>query len=164
VDINLLGNQVNVLEEPLGELLTILRDDYAKSSSSAEYAGPEGGASAAAAAPAAAATTTAATRTLVSVCGVRPGQDTVDLSNGHIDPDDVILLGAELERNASVTAVNVLGSRRSIRQLAPLVRMRDAGKLRTLCGLTGFETELDLSGRGLSTSDAVILAAELQVL
>ena len=70
-----------------------------------------------------------------------------------------------LRVNASITSVNVLSNRLDV-DIADLLLKVKAEKpnLRTLCGLTHEETELDLSNRFLRPGDAMLLTPEISVM
>ena len=65
---------------------------------------------------------------------------------------------------ASVTSVNVLSNQLDVDSADLLLKVKaEKPNLRTLCGLTHEETELDLSGCGLGPGDAKLLAPEILV-
>ena len=66
---------------------------------------------------------------------------------------------------ASVTSVNVLSNQLDVDSADLLLKVKaEKPNLRTLCGLTHKETELDLSYRGLGAGDAKLLAPEISVI
>ena len=63
---------------------------------------------------------------------------------------------------ASITSINVLCNSLDVKSSDLLLKVKDEKpNLRTLCGLTHNETEIDLEGRGLGPGDAKLLAAEI---
>ena len=62
----------------------------------------------------------------------------------------------------ALASANLLGNNIGTEQAQALLKIKDAKPgLTTLCGLRGDETELDLSGKGLSSGCATLLAPEL---
>ena len=60
--------------------------------------------------------------------------------------------------------MDILGNNVGEEQANNLIQLLDGSDtLQTLCGLTGTETELDLSGRNLSASCAILVANEVKV-
>ena len=60
--------------------------------------------------------------------------------------------------------MDILGNNVGEEQAGNLIQLLDGSDtLQTLCGLTGTETELDLSGRNLSASCAILVANEVKV-
>ena len=61
-------------------------------------------------------------------------------------------------------SVNILGNNIGAEQANNLIQLLDASDtLTTLCGLTGTETELELSNRDLRPSCAILVANEVKV-
>ena len=60
--------------------------------------------------------------------------------------------------------MDILGNNVGEEQANNLIQLLDGSDtLQTLCGLTGTETKVDLSGRNLSASCAILVANELKV-
>ena len=60
--------------------------------------------------------------------------------------------------------MDILGNNVGEEQANNLIQLLDGSDtLQTLCGLTGTETELDLSGRNLSASCAILVANEVKI-
>ena len=60
---------------------------------------------------------------------------------------------------ASLTSVNVLSNKLDVESASMLLKVKaEQPNLRTLCGLTHEETELDLRRKGLGPGDALLLA------
>jgi Ran GTPase-activating protein (RanGAP) involved in mRNA processing and transport len=73
------------------------------------------------------------------------------------------LIAADVQDNRAIASVNLLSNEIGEEQARALVKIKQAKPLlRTLCGLTMEETELDMSGRGLRPSDAILLASDVQ--
>ena len=67
--------------------------------------------------------------------------------------------------NTSLTSVSLLRNGFDTEAAAMLLKVKeDHPKLKTLCGFTHEETELDLKGRGLGPGDAMLIAPELGVI
>ena len=59
---------------------------------------------------------------------------------------------------ASLTSVSLLGNGFDTEAAAMLLKVKeDHPKLKTLCGFTHEETELDFKGRGLGPGDAMLM-------
>ena len=66
---------------------------------------------------------------------------------------------------ASITSVNVLSNKLDMESANLLLKVKaEKPNLRTLCGLTHNETDLDLRYRSLGPADAKLLAAEILVM
>jgi hypothetical protein len=62
-----------------------------------------------------------------------------------------------------LSSANLLGNSIGVEQAQVLLKIKRAKPgLMTLCGLSGDETELDLSGKGLSPGCAILLAPEME--
>jgi hypothetical protein len=91
-----------------------------------------------------------------------------DFSNKHLGVSGAIILAAVLgcktSRDSGVLAcANLLGNSIGVEQAQVLLKIKEAKpSLTTLCGLTGDETELDLSGKNLTSGCAVLLAPEIE--
>ena len=66
--------------------------------------------------------------------------------------------------NSALRSLDILGNNIGEEQANNLIQLLDASDtLTTLCGFTGTEIELDLSGRNLSPSCAILVANEVKV-
>ena len=64
--------------------------------------------------------------------------------------------------NGALASVNLLKNDIGVEQAQALVKIKEAKpSLKTLCGLTMEETELDFSGQNLNAGDAVLLASDI---
>ena len=64
----------------------------------------------------------------------------------------------------ALTSLDILGNNIGEEQANKLVQVLNASDtLKTLCGFTGTETEIDLSNRDLSASCAILVANEVKV-
>ena len=110
----------------------------------------------------------------------------LDLSSnsigGHYEPDGYDSDGDEVTKfvadlsgvqaisdalrvSASITSVNILSNRLDMESTDLLLQVKaEKPNLRTLCGLTHEETELNLWNRSLGPGDAKLLAAEILVM
>ena len=65
----------------------------------------------------------------------------------------------------SPTSLNLLQNKLDVESAGMLVKVKaEKPTLRTLCGLTHEETQLDLSSKGLGAGDAMLLAPEISVI
>jgi Ran GTPase-activating protein (RanGAP) involved in mRNA processing and transport len=88
----------------------------------------------------------------------------LDLSEQSLGTEGVLVLSTHLQGNRALTSVNLLNNDIQLAQVQELVKIREeSNNLKTLCGLTMEETELDVSNRNLKAGDAVFLASEIQV-
>ena len=63
----------------------------------------------------------------------------------------------------SLSCVNLLKNDIPVQQAQELVKIKESKPiLKSLCGLTMDETELDFSSQGLQAGDAVLLASDIQ--
>ena len=89
-------------------------------------------------------------------------------ANGEVkigDPSGIQAIADALKVTASVTSVNVLSNQLDVDSADLLLKVKaEKPNLRTLCGLTHEETELDLSGQELGPGDAKLLAPEISVI
>ena len=82
-----------------------------------------------------------------------------------IDLSGIKAIADALRANASVTSVNVLSNQLDVDSADLLLKVKaEKPNLRTLCGLTHEETELNLWNRSLGPGDAKLLAAEILVM
>ena len=65
--------------------------------------------------------------------------------------------------SGSLSSANLLGNSIGVEQAQVLLEIKEAKPgLTTLCGLSGNETELDLSGKGLGPGCVILLALEME--
>ena len=84
---------------------------------------------------------------------------------GTYDTEGITAIAGALRITGSVILVNVLSNRLSMESASLLLKVKtEKPNLRTLCGLTHDETELDLSRRHLGPGDAKLLAPEILVM
>ena len=101
-----------------------------------------------------------------SLAAVFAGSTTIselNLAGAGIDPDDARILAPAIKAMGSLSSANLLGNSIGVEQAQALLNMKEAKPgLTTLCGLSGDETELDLSSKGLSPGCAILLAPEME--
>ena len=89
----------------------------------------------------------------------------LNLSGNKINEKGAQPLADALRVNASLTSINLLSNKLDVESATVLLRIKaEKPNLRTLCGLTHEETQIDLIGRGLGPGDAVLLAPEISVI
>ena len=87
------------------------------------------------------------------------------LGRGTYTIEGISALANALSVNTSLTSVSLLGNGFDMEAAAMLLKVKeDHPKLKTLCGFTHEETELNLSGRGLGPAGAMLIAPELGVM
>merc|ERR1711988_1839463 len=87
----------------------------------------------------------------------------VDISNKHLGTSGAIMASAFLPKMTALRSLNILGNNIGKEQANSLILVLDASDtLKTLCGFTGTEAELDLSNRSLSASCAILVANEVK--
>ena len=80
-------------------------------------------------------------------------------------PEAMVLADLLRSVSASVTSVNVLSNQLDVDSADLLLKVKaEKPNLRTLCGLTHEETELDFRHKGLGPGDAKLLAPEISVI
>jgi hypothetical protein len=101
----------------------------------------------------------------VTLFGIHHGQTEADFRDQGIGYVDAILIANDLAVTASLTSVNVLMNRLDTEAASVLLKVKEEKPmLRTLCGLTHAETELDYSDEGLRPADVMLLAPEISVM
>ena len=71
-------------------------------------------------------------------------------------------LAAGLQDNGALSSVNLLKNGIGVDQADALVKIKESKpNLKSLCGFTLEETELDMSKQGLKPEDAILLASEI---
>ena len=88
----------------------------------------------------------------------------MDLSRNRLCSEGAKALAPGISANASITSVNVLSNYLDVESANLLLKVKaEKPNLRTLCGLTHNEAELDLHSCGLGPGDAKLLAPEILV-
>jgi hypothetical protein len=86
----------------------------------------------------------------------------LDLAGKSLGVEGALVLATYLNASGSMSSVNLLKSSIGVDQANALVKIKESKpNLRTLCGLTLEETELDVSKQGLKPEDAVLLASDI---
>jgi Ran GTPase-activating protein (RanGAP) involved in mRNA processing and transport len=99
---------------------------------------------------------------LVSLCGIADDATEADLSGLNMDADDTIVLASELPDKRAISSVNLLKNVIGTDQAKALVSILKAHPtLKSLCGNTGSETELNMSGKIKGAADAIMLVPEI---
>merc|ERR1719160_493823 len=79
-----------------------------------------------------------------------------------MDADDTVVLADELPAKGALASVNILNNNISAEQARTLVAiLKEHATLKSLCGNKGDETELNMSGKGIGTDGAIMLAPEI---
>jgi hypothetical protein len=100
---------------------------------------------------------------LTTLCGLSGDETELDLSGKGLGPGCAILLAPEMEASGSLSCVNLLKNDTPVEQAQELVKIKGSKPaLKSLCGLTMDETELDFSSQRLRAGDAVLLASDIQ--
>ena len=87
------------------------------------------------------------------------------LSRNNLQSEGASALAPALAANASLTSVNLLANKMDIESATMLLKVKaEKSMLRTLCGLTHEETEINLNSQGLGPADAMLLAPEVSVM
>ena len=102
-------------------------------------------------------------QSLRTVCGINEGDTCLDFSGMGLSDACTLLLFAELERNTTLTALNLLNNCIGAEKVHELLQIKE-GKpaLKTLCGFTVARTEIDMSKMNLNIEDAMLLASEIK--
>jgi hypothetical protein len=89
----------------------------------------------------------------------------LNLRGCGLGPMDAQLIALLIPANTSVTSVNVLLNQLDVESADLLLRAKaEKPNLRTLCGLTHKETQLNFTNQGLGPGDAMLLAAEISIM
>jgi hypothetical protein len=99
---------------------------------------------------------------LKSLCGNRGDETELDMSGKSMDAGDAIMLAAEIGGNGGISSVNLLKNHIPMEQAKALASiLKEHPTLKSLCGNSGEETELDMSGKDLGAVDVIMLAPEI---
>jgi hypothetical protein len=99
---------------------------------------------------------------LISLCGIADNATEADLSGLGMDAADAIVLAAELPNKGALTTVNLVNNSIGIEQAQHFVTLlKEHPTLKSLCGNTGDETELDMSGKKMGSSDVTMLCPKI---
>jgi hypothetical protein len=99
---------------------------------------------------------------LKSLCGNRGDETELDMRGKKIDAEGAIMLAPEIIDNGALLSANLLKNNIPVEQAQELVRIMQSHKtLTTLCGLSGKETELNMSGKMRGAGGAIMLAPEI---
>ena len=89
----------------------------------------------------------------------------LDLSQNYFGPAGAKPLADALCANSGLTSVNLLANKLDPESATMLLKIKaEKPNLRTLCGLSLEETELDYKRQGLGPADAMLLAPEIAVM
>ena len=96
--------------------------------------------------------------------GIEP-VDSLNFSNERLGPASAVVIASLIHDNtAELTSINLLSNVLDIDSATMLLKVKvEKPNLRTLCGLTHEETEIDLSAKHLGPADAMLLAPEIVV-
>ena len=99
---------------------------------------------------------------LKSLCGNKGNETKLDMSGKDLGDIGAILLAPEIAANKELVSVNILGNYIGAEQAQNLVKiLEEHKKLKSLCGNTGNETELDMSGKHLGDIGVTLLTPEI---
>jgi hypothetical protein len=94
----------------------------------------------------------------------------LDISENHLglntgwgtDASGITAIADAIPDMGAISSVNLLKNRIGIDQAQTLASiLKEHPTLKSLCGNTGNETELDMSGKDIGTTTAIMLAAEI---
>ena len=86
----------------------------------------------------------------------------LNISKNDLKSKDIAGFAEHLRDMGSLSSVNLLKNGIGVDQANALVKIKEAKpNLKTLCGFTLEETELDMSKQGLTPGDAVLLASDI---
>jgi Ran GTPase-activating protein (RanGAP) involved in mRNA processing and transport len=99
---------------------------------------------------------------LKTLCGFTLHETELDLSQQYLQAEDAILLSSDIPSMESLSSVNLLRNRFGVEQAKALVKIKQSKPtLKTLCGFTLHETELNLSQQFLRAEDAILLSSDI---
>jgi hypothetical protein len=100
--------------------------------------------------------------TLKSLCGNKGNETELDMSGKMHGPEDAIMLAAEIAGSRAIMSVNLLLNGIGVKQAQSLaIILKAHPTLKSLCGNSGNETELDMSGKNIGTEGAIMLVPEI---
>jgi hypothetical protein len=86
----------------------------------------------------------------------------LNISSNRLKAEGAKILAPALQDSGSLSSANLLGNSIGVEQAHALLKSKEAKRgLKTLCGFTMDETELDLSGKRLCAGCALLLASEI---
>jgi hypothetical protein len=101
--------------------------------------------------------------TLKSLCGNMGNERVLDMSGRKMGASDVTMLLPEIIENDALSSLNLLDNNIPIKQAEDLIEVMQAKEnLATLCGLSGEETELNFSSKGLGVGEAVLVVNDVK--
>ena len=84
---------------------------------------------------------------------------------GTYTAEGITAISNALKVTASLTSLNLLSNELDVERAGILLKVKaEKPTLRTLCGLTHQETELDFDDEGLGPGDAMLLAPEISIM
>jgi hypothetical protein len=100
--------------------------------------------------------------TLKSLCGNKGNETELDMSGKMNGAEDAIMLATEVVDNRAILSLNLLKNYIPTEQAKALASiLKEHPTLKSLCGNSGEETELDVSGNGMDAGDATMLVPEI---
>jgi Leucine-rich repeat (LRR) protein len=100
--------------------------------------------------------------TLMSLCGNTGNETKLNMSGKMDGAQDAIMLAPEVAANGALVSANLLNNDIGTEQAHHLVSiMKEHPTLKSLCGITGDETKLDMSYMEMGADDAIMLAPEI---
>jgi hypothetical protein len=100
--------------------------------------------------------------TLKSLCGNNGDETKLDISGKMNGAEDAIMLAAEITDNGTILSVNLIKNKIGVVQAKALASiLKEHPTLKSLCGNSGKETELDMSGKEMDAGDAIMLVPEI---
>jgi hypothetical protein len=99
---------------------------------------------------------------LVSLCGIADDATEADLSGLDMDADDAIILASELPDKRAISSLDLLENDIPMEHAKSLANiLKEHPTLKSLCGNSGEEIELDMSGKKIGVKGAIMLAPEI---
>jgi Ran GTPase-activating protein (RanGAP) involved in mRNA processing and transport len=100
---------------------------------------------------------------MITLCGLKGDETELNLSGNMNGAADALMLAEEIKDMGSLSCVNLLKNDIPVQQAQELVKIKESKPiLKSLCGFTLDETELDFSSQRLRAGDAVLLASDIQ--
>jgi hypothetical protein len=86
----------------------------------------------------------------------------LDVSEEDLGMEGALVIAEYLDGNGAILSVNLLKNKIGVDQAKALASiLKEHPTLKSLCGNSGEETELDMSGKGMEAEDAIMLAPEI---
>jgi hypothetical protein len=103
-----------------------------------------------------------ANENLTSLCGLSREETELDFSGQNLGAGDVVLIANEISNMGAILSVNFLKTKIGVVQAKALASiLKEHPTLKSLCGNSGEETELDMSDKAMYAGHGIMLVPEI---